>query len=206
MAFLGPACRRQHRARPHHGRDRVALLGPAVGPLRDAEHGRGGAVLFAAAGAWPLASAGGGPAYAAVVLPSMLLWAWPTRSSSRRCSPPPTPRRARSWRRGQRCWPWHACGSALGVASLRGRVRRQPGNGPGRVRPCLDRSPDHRGHDRLRRPAAGRQLSYVPAAAKADTAADALVTSPAGPGPCWARCPEPHAIWRPAWATRTETL
>ena len=33
-----------------------------------------GAVLFAAAGAWPLASAGGGPAYAAVVLPSMLLW------------------------------------------------------------------------------------------------------------------------------------
>lgn len=31
--------------------------------------------------------------------------------------------------------------------------------------------------------ATGRQLSYVPAAAKADTAADALVTSPAGPGP-----------------------
>ena len=34
--------RRQHRARPHHGRDRFALLGPAVGPLRDTEHGRGG--------------------------------------------------------------------------------------------------------------------------------------------------------------------
>jgi EmrB/QacA subfamily drug resistance transporter len=33
-----------------------------------------GAVLFAAAGAWPLASAGDGPAYAAVVLPSMVLW------------------------------------------------------------------------------------------------------------------------------------
>ena len=33
-----------------------------------------GAALFAAAGAWPLASAGGRPAYAAVVLPSMLLW------------------------------------------------------------------------------------------------------------------------------------
>ena len=33
-----------------------------------------GAVLFAAAGAWPLASAGDGPAYAVVVLPSMLLW------------------------------------------------------------------------------------------------------------------------------------
>ena len=30
--------------------------------------------MFAAAGAWPLASAGGAPAYAAVVLPSMLLW------------------------------------------------------------------------------------------------------------------------------------
>ena len=33
-----------------------------------------GAVMFAAAGAWLLASAGGTPAYAAVVLPSMLLW------------------------------------------------------------------------------------------------------------------------------------
>jgi MFS transporter, DHA2 family, methylenomycin A resistance protein len=33
-----------------------------------------GAVFFAAAGAWPLASAGGGPAYGVVVLPSMLLW------------------------------------------------------------------------------------------------------------------------------------
>jgi EmrB/QacA subfamily drug resistance transporter len=33
-----------------------------------------GAVLFAAAGAWPLATAGPSPAYAAVVLPSMLLW------------------------------------------------------------------------------------------------------------------------------------
>ena len=33
-----------------------------------------GAVLFAAAAAWPLASAGQGPAYPAVVLPSMLLW------------------------------------------------------------------------------------------------------------------------------------
>jgi hypothetical protein len=31
--------------------------------------------------------------------------------------------------------------------------------------------------------ATGRQLSYVPAAARADTAADALVTSPAAPGP-----------------------
>ena len=31
-------------------------------------------MLFAAAGAWPLASAGDSPAYAAVVLPAMLLW------------------------------------------------------------------------------------------------------------------------------------
>ncbi len=34
--------------------------------------------------------------------------AWPTRSSSPRCSPPPAPCRARSWRRAQRCWPQHA--------------------------------------------------------------------------------------------------
>ena len=33
-----------------------------------------GAVLFAAAAAWPLASAADGPAYAPVILPSMLLW------------------------------------------------------------------------------------------------------------------------------------
>jgi MFS family permease len=33
-----------------------------------------GAVFFAAAGAWPLATAGDTPAYAAVVLPAMLLW------------------------------------------------------------------------------------------------------------------------------------
>ena len=39
-----------------------------------------------------------------------------------------------------------------GCGDLRGRARRPPGNGPGRVRPCLDRCPDHRGHDRLRRP------------------------------------------------------
>jgi MFS family permease len=33
-----------------------------------------GAVFFAAAGAWPLAMAGDSPAYAAIILPSMLLW------------------------------------------------------------------------------------------------------------------------------------
>ena len=38
-----------------------------------------GAVLFAAAGAWPLASAGDSPAYVAVALPAMLHGGWPTR-------------------------------------------------------------------------------------------------------------------------------
>jgi hypothetical protein len=33
-----------------------------------------GAVFFAAAGGWPLATAGDSPAYAAVVLPAMLAW------------------------------------------------------------------------------------------------------------------------------------
>jgi len=37
-------------------------------------------------GRWPLASAGDSPAYAAVVLSAMLLWGWPTRSFSPRCS------------------------------------------------------------------------------------------------------------------------
>jgi hypothetical protein len=62
-----------------------------------------GAALFAAAGAWPLAGAGDSPAYAPVVLPACCCEAWPTRSSSPRCSPPPTPRRQRSWPRDQRC-------------------------------------------------------------------------------------------------------
>ena len=38
-----------------------------------------------------------------------------------------------------------------GCGDLRGRARRPPGKGPGRVRPCLDCCPDHRRHDRLRR-------------------------------------------------------
>jgi Major Facilitator Superfamily len=55
-----------------------------------------GAVMFAAAGAWPLASAGGAPDYAAVVLPSMLLWG---------VANAPTPHRRRSWHRRRPCWP-----------------------------------------------------------------------------------------------------
>jgi EmrB/QacA subfamily drug resistance transporter len=56
----------------------AGILSPFSGRL-SARFGTGstvvaGAVLFAAAGAWPLATAGDRPAYAAVVLPSMLLW------------------------------------------------------------------------------------------------------------------------------------
>jgi len=56
----------------------AGIVSPFSGRLA-ARFGRGatvvaGAVLFAAAGAWPLASAGDSPAYAAVVLPGLLLW------------------------------------------------------------------------------------------------------------------------------------
>ncbi len=56
----------------------AGLVSPFSGRLSARFGTRGtvvaGAMLFAAAGAWPLASAGDGPAYATVVLPSMLLW------------------------------------------------------------------------------------------------------------------------------------
>jgi EmrB/QacA subfamily drug resistance transporter len=57
----------------------AGIVSPFSGRLSSARFGMqgtvvAGAVLFAAAGAWPLASAGDRPAYAAVVLPSMLLW------------------------------------------------------------------------------------------------------------------------------------
>jgi MFS family permease len=56
----------------------AGIISPFSGRL-SARFGRrgtvvAGAVLFAAAGAWPLATAGNRPAYAAVVLPAMLLW------------------------------------------------------------------------------------------------------------------------------------
>jgi len=90
----------------------AGILSPFSGRLSAAIGVRGtvvaGAVFFAAAGGWPLATAGDSSAYAAVVLPAMLAWGWPTRSSSLRCSPARTPRRQRTWRRGQRCWPRRA--------------------------------------------------------------------------------------------------
>jgi EmrB/QacA subfamily drug resistance transporter len=56
----------------------AGIVSPFSGRLaaRIGRHGTvvAGAVLFAAAAAWPLASAGQDPAYPAVVLPSMLLW------------------------------------------------------------------------------------------------------------------------------------
>ena len=56
----------------------AGILSPFSGRLSARFGFRGtvvaGAVFFAAAGAWPLAMAGDSPAYAAIVLPSMLLW------------------------------------------------------------------------------------------------------------------------------------
>ncbi len=56
----------------------AGILSPFSGRLSASFGARGtvvaGAVLFAAAGAWPLATAGDNPAYAAVALPAMLAW------------------------------------------------------------------------------------------------------------------------------------
>jgi MFS family permease len=56
----------------------AGILSPFSGRLSARFGVRGtvaaGAVFFAGAGAWPLASAGDGPAYAKVVLPAMLAW------------------------------------------------------------------------------------------------------------------------------------
>ena len=143
-----------------------------------------GAVLFAAAGAWPLASAGDGPAYAAVVLPSMLLWGvanaliQPSLFASADAAP-----RAELASGSAVLATARQLGSALGVAIFVAVLGAHPASGLA-------------GFDRawivvlitaamtaFAGLATGRQLSHVPAAAKADTAADALVTSPAGPGP-----------------------
>ena len=143
-----------------------------------------GAVLFAAAGAWPLASAGDGPAYAAVVLPSMLLWGLanaliqPSLFASADAAPPAELASGSAVLAMAR-----QLGSALGVAVFVAVFGARPATGLA-------------GFDRawivvlitaamtaFAGLATGRQLSHVPAAAKADTAADALVASPAGPGP-----------------------
>ena len=143
-----------------------------------------GAVLFAAAGAWPLASTGNGPAYATVVLPSMLLWGvanaliQPSLFASAGAAP-----RAELASGSAVLATARQLGAALGVAIFVAVLGAHPAK-------------DLAGFDRAWTVvlitaamtacaglATGRQLSHVPAAAKADTAADALVTSPAGPGP-----------------------
>jgi len=152
VALLGPAGRRQHRARPHHGRDRFALLGPAVGALRSSGNGRGRRRAFRRG--WGLA-------------------AGQRRSASRLCGGPAAQPAAVGG--GQRADPAFAvrlrrrrAASRTGVGvggagrgtpgrfgsgrgDLRGCTWRPPGGEPGRIRPCLDCCPDHRGHHRLRR-------------------------------------------------------
>ena len=111
-----------------------------------------GAVLFAAAGAWPLASAGDSPAYAAVVLPAMLLWGvanaliQPSLFACADAAP-----RAELASGSAVLATARQLGSALGVAIFVAVLGGQRGDRPGRVRPCLAHCRDHRSHHRLRR-------------------------------------------------------
>ena len=143
-----------------------------------------GALLFAAAAAGPLASAGSRPAYAAVILPSMLLWGManaliqPSLFATAAAAPPAELASGSAVLTMAR-----QLGSALGVAIFVAAFGARPATGLA-------------GFDRawivvlitaamtaFAGLATGRQLSYVPPAARADTAADFLVTSPAAPGP-----------------------
>jgi MFS family permease len=143
-----------------------------------------GALLFAAAAAGPLASAGSRPAYAAVILPSMLLWGvanaliQPSLFATAAAAP-----RAELASGSAVLTMARQLGSALGVAIFVAAFGARPATGLA-------------GFDRawivvlitaamtaFAGLATGRQLSYVPPAARADTAADVLVTSPAAPGP-----------------------
>ena len=143
-----------------------------------------GALLFAAAAAGPLASAGSRPAYASVILPSMLLWGvanaliQPSLFATAAAAP-----RAELASGSAVLAMARQLGSALGVAIFVAVFGARPATGLA-------------GFDRawivvlitaamtaFAGLATGRQLSYVPAAARADTAADVLVTSPAAPGP-----------------------
>jgi EmrB/QacA subfamily drug resistance transporter len=143
-----------------------------------------GAVLFAAAAAWPLASAGDGPAYAAVVLPSMLLWGianaliQPSLFASAGAAP-----RAELASGSAVLAMARQLGSALGVAILVAVLGAHPARGLAGFDRAWNVVLITAAMTAFAGLATGRQLSYVPAAAKADTAADALVTSPAGPGP-----------------------
>ena len=143
-----------------------------------------GALLFAAAGAWPLASAGHGPAYATVVLPSMLLWGvanaliQPSLFAAAAAAP-----RAELASGSAVLATARQLGSALGVAIFVAVFVARPASslaGFDRAWIVVLITAAMTAFAGL---ATGRQLRYVPAAAKADTAADVLVTSPAGPGP-----------------------
>ena len=138
-----------------------------------------GAVIFAAAGAWPLASAGDGPAYAAVVLPSMLLWGvanaliQPSLFACADAAP-----RAELASGSAVLATARQLGSALGVAIFVAVLGAHPASslaGFDRAWIVVLITAAMTAFAGL---ATGRQLGDVLAAAKADTAADALVTSP----------------------------
>ncbi len=144
-----------------------------------------GAVLFAAAAAWPLAAAGDSPAYAAVILPSMLLWGianaliQPSLFATADAVP-----RAELASGSAALAMARQLGSALGVAILVAVLGAHPARGLA-------------GFDRawivvlitaamtaFAGLAAGRRLIRVPeVAARAETAGDAMFKSPADPVP-----------------------
>jgi hypothetical protein len=152
MALLGPARRRQHRSGPRHCRDCFAILGPAVSPIRDTQHGRGrrgafrrGQCLAAGQRRKPPRLRDSDPAqHAAVGNRQRAHPAFAVRHRRRRAQS-----RAGIGISGAGHGP--PARVSPGRGDLRGRARRPPGNGYGRVRPRLDRRPDHRGHDRFRR-------------------------------------------------------
>jgi EmrB/QacA subfamily drug resistance transporter len=144
-----------------------------------------GAMMFAAAGAWPLASAGDGPAYAAVVLPSMLLWgvanaliqaplfacadATPQAELASGSAVLATARQL---------------GSALGVAIFVAVLGAGPASGPAGFARAWIVVVVSAALTACAGLATGRRLTHAPAAVKAGTAGDAAAiacgTSPTG--------------------------